>query len=338
MDEELYTRDANTGIDALDAGAGASKVVCRKLKSVTEMSKAKSETDKEKEDNYGRKLHGRNAGTGSETANQTEKNLMQKEFIKTAYERRAAENANIAGNFMRKFTDKAEDLMGRFGEWIIENVADHPMVILGAIAVLIVILVPCGAMTSCSVMIAGTQNILIDTSFTAQDDQIVAVEKDYIGLEEDLQHTIDNIKKNHPGYDEYNFRIDGIFHNPFELAALLTVLYEDYTEPEVRSMLQTIFDDQYTLDIKEMVEVRSRTETRTGWHWVSTGVKKGVATGYWDSYQYDVEVEYNYYILNTTLANDGIQAAVNALGLTDEQLERYQILLKTQGNKPNIFD
>ena len=337
----IQNEDDNVGTDALDAGLGTAEVAGGKLKSTVEMSKTKVGADKAKGDNYSGKLHGRKAKAGSEaakgSAKQTEKNLMQKEFLKVAYEKQAAENANTVSNIMKKFTDKAEDLMGRLGEWIMENIADNPVVLLIAAVILIVVLVLCGTMTSCSSMMAGTQNIVVDTSFTAQDNQIIAVENDYVDLEEDLQDTIDNIETDYPGYDEYNYQLAEISHNPFELAALLTVLYEDYTESEVQTMLQTIFDYQYTLDIEEVVEVRTRTETRTGYRWVSTGVVNGVATGYWESYQYDVEVEYNYYILNTTLANNGIQAAVNALGLTDEQLERYQVLLETQGNKPDIF-
>ena len=52
---------------------------------------------------------------------------------------------------------------------------------------------------------------------------------------------------------------------------------------------------------------------------------------------YEVEVEYQYYILNTALTNNGIKAAVNAMNLTEDQMQRYQILLETRGNKPDIF-
>ena len=53
---------------------------------------------------------------------------------------------------------------------------------------------------------------------------------------------------------------------------------------------------------------------------------------------YEVEVEYEYHILKTKLTNGGISAAVSAAGLTDEQLERYGIILSLKGNKPEIFD
>ena len=171
-------------------------------------------------------------------------------------------------------------------------------------------------------------------------------------LEADLQETIDNIETDHPGYDEYNYSLAEISHNPFELAALLTVLYENYTPSQVQSMLQTIFDYQYTLTMTEVVETRTRTETR--WHYVTyyrdeerTGYR--MVNGRLESYtytvsvpyqvyeSYQVEVEYDYYILNTTLTNHGISAAVNALNLTEDQMQRYMILLETRGNKPDIF-
>lgn len=52
---------------------------------------------------------------------------------------------------------------------------------------------------------------------------------------------------------------------------------------------------------------------------------------------YEVEVEYEYRILNTTLTNNGISAAVGASDLMQEQMEKYNLLLETRGNKPDIF-
>lgn len=156
-------------------------------------------------------------------------------------------------------------------------------------------------------------------------------------METELQKKVDHVKRDHPGYDEYNFTLAEISHNPFELAALLTVLYENYTPAQVQSMLQTIFDYQYKLTYEEIVETRTRIETRTGHKWVSDGEVDGVSTGHMESYEYEVEVEYEYYILNTTLTNNGIIAAVNGLNLTQEQMERYRLLLEMRGNKPEIF-
>ena len=53
---------------------------------------------------------------------------------------------------------------------------------------------------------------------------------------------------------------------------------------------------------------------------------------------YEVEVEYDYYILNVTLTNYTLEVAANNLGLTEEQMERYTYLYMTQGNKPYLFN
>ena len=331
-------KDDNAGTDALDFGIGV------------------AETTVDRAKNYSRKLHARNehldsvqgakgakaageAGEGSKSmaVKQARKKLMQKEFAEAAYKKQAADAANSFGNISKRFTDKAEDLMGRLAEWFKEFLEEHLGVLLVIALVLLVVLVISGSLTSCSALMGAGNDVVVTTSFTADDDQILAVEQDYVDKEADLQDTIDNIESDYPNYDEYNYSLAEISHNPYELAALLTVLYEDYTESEVQTILQTIFDYQYDLDIEEVVEKRTRTETRTGYSWVSTGVVNGVATGYWDSYQYDVEVEYDYCILNVTLTNNGISAAVNALGLTEDQLKRYYILVETKGNKANLF-
>ena len=292
------------------------------------------------------------AAEGDAAKHQAQKNLMKKEIQKQAFKERARETANASGGFMKRFVDKAEDMAGRLAEAVAEFIEEHPLGFLIAGVVLLVVILLSSMLSSCSMMAGGGSNSIIATSFTAQDADILAVETDYQGLETDLQRKIDNIETDYPGYDEYNYSLSEISHNPFELAALLTVLYEDYTESEAQAMLQTIFDYQYTLTVQRVVEARTRTETR--WHWVTyyrdeerTGYRMvnghleeytyTVSVPYQEYESYEVEVEYEYYILNTTLTNNGIQAAVNALGLSDEQLRRYAILLEMRGNKPDIF-
>ena len=52
--------------------------------------------------------------------------------------------------------------------------------------------------------------------------------------------------------------------------------------------------------------------------------------------EYDVEVPYNYYILNVTLTSKSISSVASEL-LTPDQLEMYQVYRQTLGNKPLIF-
>lgn len=331
--------DQNAGGDAIIAGSQAAEAGIYSIK-----KKGGKGTDA---NGYSVKLHRSKhgetqGGTGAKNAtvaegdaakHQAQKNLMKKEIQKQAFKERARETANASGGFMKRFVDKAEDMAGRLAEAVAEFIEEHPLGFLIAGAVLIIVLVISGSLSSCSLMAGGGGNSILATSFTAQDADIVAVEGDYVSLETELQNTVNRIEADHPGYDEYQYDLSEIAHNPFELAALLTVLYEDYTESEVQSMLQTIKDYQYTLTLTQVVETRTRTEERTG----TRTIHHADGTTTTEEYTYEVEVEYDYYILKTKLTNNGIQAAINALGLTEEQLQRYAVILEMRGNKPDIF-
>ena len=355
----IGNEDDNSGTDSLNAGIAVTEAGFGKIREHGQSEKYAAKIHKRSDhlDAVQGAKGAKEAGeagesTMSSTVKKAQKKLMQREFAEAAAKKQAKEAANGAGKISKKLTDEAEDLMGRLAEWIKEFFEDNPMALLFAFLILIVVLVISGVFTSCSAIGGGINSSTVVTSFTAEDDDIRQVESDYMALEADLQRTVDNIETDHPGYDEYNYSLAEISHNPFELAALLTVLYENYTPSEVQSRLQTIFDHQYTLTTEEVVETRTRTETR--WHYVThyrdeerTGYR--LVNGHLESYtytvsvpyqvyeSYEVEVEYEYKILNTTLTNNGISAAVVASGLTQDQMERYNLLLETRGNKPDIF-
>ena len=317
--------DNNAGVDAMNRGTQFAEGAASKLTKTR----------------YGGKAHERKAPKKEDKSNEASRtaqhNRMKKKIQSHAQQKQAKSTANEANKVSKKFADKAEDMAGKIAEAIRELIEEHPGILIGALILLVLVVIISCSFTSCSMMAGGAGNVTLATSFTAQDADIIAVEADYVALETDLQAEVNRIETDYPGYDEYNYSLSEINHNPFELAALLTVLYEDYTESEVQTMLQTIFDYQYELDIQEVVETRTRTVTRTGYRWVSTGTVNGIPTGYWESYTYEEEEEYEYYILNVTLSNHGISAAINALNLTEEQLQRYALLLETRGNKPDIF-
>ena len=87
------------------------------------------------------------------------------------------------------------------------------------------------------------------------------------------------------------------------------------------------------MTFQTIVEVRTRTETRTG----HRTVHHADGTTSSESYTYEVEVEYNYYILQTTLVNNTLDTVIRGLGLTADQMQRYELLLETYGNKAGLF-
>ena len=281
---------------------------------------------------YSSRQHGRKAAN---TAKETEKNRMRKEMQRKALERQR-KNAENTGKVGRKLTDKAEDFVGKIGEFIVEFVKDNPVASIIILLVLIVILVLSGVFSSCGVAFTGAQDITIATTYTAKDSTIREVDRSYTSLEQEVQTAIDNIPNDYPGYDEYNYYLDEIGHNPYQLAAILTVLYEDYTKEEVQQKLSEIKDLQYELTTQRVVETRYRQEERTGSRWVSDS--SSPSGGYYESYTYTVTVSYQYYILNVTLKNRTLNEVVNQLGFTEDQLQRYQILLATYGNKKYLFE
>lgn len=102
-------------------------------------------------------------------------------------------------------------------------------------------------------------------------------------------------------YDEYNYDLDDIEHDPYVLISILSALHEaEFTLSEVQSTLQMLFDKQYILTMEEIVEVRYRTETRVG-SYTTTDPETGATSTHY--YTYEVEVPYNYYIMNVTLEN-----------------------------------
>ena len=118
------------------------------------------------------------------------------------------------------------------------------------------------------------------------------------------------------------YDLDEINHNPYELAAYLTVKFEDYTRDEVQATLQWLFEQQYELTRTEVVEIRTRTTS-------STDPETGETT--------TEEEDYEYYILNVKLRNKGLNSVISNSGLSEDDMERYRILLQTRGNRPDIF-
>ena len=198
------------------------------------------------------------------------------------------------------------------------------MLLMGGVLVLLILVIFC-FITSCSVFFPGGMGTVWTTSYTAEDEDILGVEADYQALEEALRAEVAAIPSSYPDYDEYTWDLDPITHDPHELAAVLTAIHEAYTRGEVQGTMQSIFDAQYEIILTETIEIRTRTETRTG---------TDPTTG--DTYTYEVEVQYEWRILNITLLNFGIDSVARGM-LSGDDLDRYDILQETQGNRPELF-
>ena len=252
----------------------------------------------------------------------------QKQAIKKEYA--AAKAGAAAAESTAAGTAKAAQGTASMTEKAFQFVQSHSHIIIGIAAVGLLVLVIAGAVSSCSVLINGGGNVVLGTSYTAEDEDLKGVETDYTKLEDKLRKKIDRIETDHPGYDEYRYNLAEIGHNPYELASLLTVEFENYTRSQVQARLQSIFEAQYELKLEEKVEIRTRKETRVGYRY-------NPITGTGHTYTYQVTVQYEYKILNVTLLNRGVDYVARNSGLTDDQLQRYEVTLECRGNRDDLF-
>ena len=326
-------QDNNSGVEAAHftegsaegaARAGSRFQYGRKLRQYKKLERLEKKENKDAVDSIFAERMKSDPQAGSNLFSRwRQKQAIKKEYAAAKAGAAAAENT-AAG------TAKAAQGTASMTEKAFQFVQSHSHIIIGIAAVGLLVLVIAGSVSSCSVLINGGGNVVLGTSYTAEDEDLKGVETDYTRLEDKLRKQIDRIETDHPGYDEYRYNLAEIGHNPYELASLLTVEFENYTRSQVQARLQSIFEAQYELKLEEKVEIRTRKETRVGYRY-------NPITGTGHTYTYQVTVQYEYKILNVTLLNRGVDYVARNSGLTDDQLQRYEVTLECRGNRDDLF-
>ena len=293
-----------------------------KLKPYREAAKAEAASQKA-DTNY---LYHKTLKENPELASNPLSRFHQKQQIKRQYAKdlRAAQKAGkTAGKTAgaAKNTRKTAQKAGEATKKTTDFIARHWKGILTVGVFLLLIVMIFTGLSSCAAIIQGGVSSIVGTSYTAEDEAIRQVETDYKELERGLREEIADIETDYPDYDEYQYHLDEIGHNPFALASYLTAKHYDYTREEARAEIQALFEKQYTLTLREEIQTRYHTET-------TTDPETGETT--------TEEIPYDYYILHVTLTNKNIEALAGEL-LTPEQKEMFDIYMETKGNKPDIF-
>ena len=326
-------QDNNSGVEAAHFSEGSAEGAARggsrfqygrKLRQYKKLERLEKKADKDAVDSIFAERMKSDPQAGSNLFSRwRQKQAIKKEYAAAKAGAAAAENT-AAG------TAKAAQSTASMTEKAFQFMQSHSHIIIGIAAVGLLVLVIAGSVSSCSVLINGGGNVVLGTSYTAEDEDLKGVETDYTKLEDNLRKKIDRIETDHPGYDEYRYNLAEIGHNPYELASLLTVEFENYTRSQVQARLQSIFEAQYELKLEEKVEIRTRKETRVGYRY-------NPLTGTGHTYTYQVTVQYEYKILNVTLLNRGVDYVARNSGLTDDQLQRYEVTLECRGNRDDLF-
>ena len=195
----------------------------------------------------------------------------------------------------------------------------HVLLIVGVFLLLLLLVM--SAFSSCSILFSGATQVSGQTIYTAEDRDIRGAETDYKKLEKELDKKIKRTPTDHPGYNEYQYHLDPIEHDPWQLTSFLTTLYDDYTRSEVQGKLKETFKKQYKLTTWVEVQIRYKTV------WVISPAGIPVPT----------QVPYEYRIFHTKLVNKGLEVVIRE-ELDNDQWKRYEIFQDTLGGRPYLFN
>lgn len=243
--------------------------------------------------------------------------MWRKHRLKKQYQKRAREAVKTGAAGAAKKTAAATEKAGAKAVGFVKR---HPVGVVLALACVLLLFM----MQSCSSSLVTLGNAgagaVGATTYPSQDEEMLAAEAAYCGMEAELQDYLDSYESTHD-YDEYHFDLDSIEHDPYVLISILSVLHEGaWMLDQVQGTLENLFDRQYILTEDVVVEVRYRTESRTD----SEGNS------------YTVEVPYNYYICYVTLENRNLSHLPLEM-MNEEQMSRYSIYMSTLGNRPDLF-
>ena len=306
-DSDEYSND-ETSRQIFDDGTHSAQVVAEGIR-----DRARKNRYKRKQNAYSEKIRKSKRSDDGVSEAYKAKKKAQRKYYQHEAQKNTEKAGRKAGQETAKAVKKAAEVVTHTVQSAVKAIAENPIVLFFLLMMLLVAILAAVVTTVSFTLTGGTIDISTVATFTAEDDDILQVEADYKSKEEELRKKIDNIETDYPGYDEYRYNLAEINHNPYQLAALLTVLYEDYTPEEVSAKLQDIFDKQYKLTLTPSTETRTRTN--------SDG----------ETEEYEVK------ILTVTLINNTMQAAVDAEGLDEDQKARYDLLMETLGNKSYLF-
>ena len=262
-------------------------------------------------------------------AKRQQKRAVKKEYAARRYEslRRDAESA-------AKTAEKTSKAASTAAEKVTEFLKEHKKGVAIAIGVIALLLMFTSFTSSCSVMIEGLLGSLSATTYPSKPEDMLSVEAEYCRMENKLEDKLSSYAEVYPGYDEYRISGEVLGHDPYVLASALSTILGEYTLSNAGTLLDEIFALQYIFEEKHITETRYRTETRTGYREV-TDPETGESS--LEEYTYEVEVAYDYKICGVNLTSKPLETVISEL-LTDEQKQIYEILMKTKGNYPDLFN
>ena len=233
---------------------------------------------------------------------------LQKQRIKREYAkaRRAGAEAKTAKETFTKTANAATGIAKKLQEIAVKN--KTLIITIGIFSLLLIMIM--SALSSCGSMFTGTVTTTMASTYLSLPAEIDAADLSFTQKEMTLQNTIDSMETDHPGYDEYDYNLGAIGHDPFTLISYLSAVHTEFTAVDVEHEIQQLFDAMYSLTTEKVEETRTRTGT--------------------DAEGNETEEEYTVTILRVTLTVTPLESIV-AGRMDTEQAEIFAAYTETKG-------
>ena len=249
---------------------------------------------------------------------------LQKQRIKREYAkaRRVRAEAKTAKETFTKTANAATGIAKKLQEIATKN--KTLIITVGIFALLLIMIM--SALSSCGSMFTGTVTTTMASTYLSLPAEIDAADLSFTEKEMELQNKIDRIETDYPGYDEYDYNLGAIGHDPYTLISYLSAVHTEFTAAGIESEIQELFDAMYSLTTEEVEETRTRTVTKTG----TRIVTNPDGTTRTEEYEYEEEEEYTVTILRVTLTVTPLESVV-AGRMDSEQTEIFGAYTETKG-------
>ncbi|GHU52742.1 peptidase M24 [Clostridia bacterium] len=329
----------NSALSALDENDNDANKIIHKTTKLTQNSvnvalKFQHEIEKyrfdrinkshEKADRLGKKTSNLNHKKDTKTDNYEKKNQRkqnQKRYNKKRYEHEARKSFRLTGRTENAFGESRKKTFSNLAE-LGKAFIKKSVPILGILLLFVLMFVLLGSLLgSCMAMMsqnASATSTTISSSYLAEDEDIEKSELYLRELEGKLQYRYNHIPAEYPGNNEYRYTADGdIEHDPYELMAYLTAVYEDFVFEllpiGVKDKIKDLFDQMYHLSVSESREIRYR------------------VVGYDDDGDAIIE-PYEWKICSATLNVKPLKDIIMPL-MDEDQKEMYEVYVEIKGNR-----
>ena len=238
--------------------------------------------------------------------------FLQKQRIRREYAKalkKGAAQAAESAEYAQKATQTSTIVARKLMEYARQHIT--AVITIGSFGLFFMIIAT--MISSCGAIFGGSSSTVIAGAYQSQPRDIDSSEDSMKEKEMYLQNDIDNIEADYPGYDEYEYDIGHIGHNPFTLINYLSATLVTFTASGAESTVQDLFNEMYVLTLTPREETRTREVTTT---------IPGPIPG--EDIITTEEEEYTVSILNVTLTVKSLEEIVNEkLTGNDEAQQLY---------------